>query len=169
MLMNYRGPTIAAESFARTVAAIVRSASLCVKQLSKTFRHRRDVEVLTDRDDRMLADIGLTRSDLCEAIDQPLWRDPTAVLARRACATRVNDMASEVKRRWPGTDNNRRALAELDDDQLSNLSDIGRSVRREARRERATRLLHFANTARCQMQENQVEEPQHEMDYSRIR
>ena len=38
---------------------------------------------------------------------------------------------------WPnwriGTDRNRRALAQLDDGQLSNLSEIGRQVRRDAR------------------------------------
>ena len=35
-------------------------------------------------DDRMLADIGLTRSDLRDAYAEPLWRDPTDVLAGRA-------------------------------------------------------------------------------------
>jgi uncharacterized protein YjiS (DUF1127 family) len=138
MLLNYRGPATAAEALAQAIAAIARLVSLCVKQFYKAFKHRRVIAVLTDRDDRMLADIGLTRSDLREGICQPLWRDPTAVLARRAGPTRVNDTASEVRRWWPGADKNRRALAELNDDQLSNLSDIGRQIRREARRARAT-------------------------------
>ena len=32
----------------------------------------------------MLADIGLTRTDLCDAYAEPLWREPTSMLARRA-------------------------------------------------------------------------------------
>jgi Domain of unknown function (DUF1127) len=62
---------------------------------------------LSERDDRMLADIGLTRSDLREAARQPLWRDPTAMLARRADVVRINDMASKLERWWPGSDKNR--------------------------------------------------------------
>jgi hypothetical protein len=31
----------------------------------------------------MLADIGLTRADLNDALAEPLWRDPTNMLARR--------------------------------------------------------------------------------------
>jgi hypothetical protein len=33
---------------------------------------------------------------------------------------------------WLGRDKSYRALAELDDDQLVNLSDLGRQIRREA-------------------------------------
>ena len=40
-------------------------------------------------DDRMLADIGLTRSDLRDAYAEPPWRDPSDVLARRAAERRV--------------------------------------------------------------------------------
>ena len=35
------------------------------------------------REHRMLADIGLTRSDLRDAYSEPLWRDPTSLLANR--------------------------------------------------------------------------------------
>ena len=31
----------------------------------------------------MLADIGVTRADLVDALAEPMWRDPTSVLARR--------------------------------------------------------------------------------------
>jgi hypothetical protein len=41
-------------------------------------------------DDRMLGDIGLSRSDLRDAYAQPLWRDPTDVLAGRARDKRLN-------------------------------------------------------------------------------
>jgi uncharacterized protein YjiS (DUF1127 family) len=51
--------------------------------LAAFWRHRRDIELLASLDDRMLADIGLTRSDLHEAIAEPRWRDPTALLIDR--------------------------------------------------------------------------------------
>jgi len=35
-------------------------------------------------DDHMLADLGLSRTDLNDALSEPLWRDPTALLARPA-------------------------------------------------------------------------------------
>ena len=41
-------------------------------------------------DDRQLADIGLTRSDLRDAYAEPLWEDPTSVLARRAAERRMS-------------------------------------------------------------------------------
>jgi putative MATE family efflux protein len=40
--------------------------------------------------------------------------------------------ASNLRRWWPGRDKSRPALAMLDDDQLCNLSDIGRQIRRQA-------------------------------------
>jgi uncharacterized protein YjiS (DUF1127 family) len=43
---------------------------------------------------------------------------------------------SKLRRWWLDRDKSRRALAALDDDQLSNLSDIGRQIRREARQAR---------------------------------
>jgi hypothetical protein len=47
------------------------------------WRNRRDAAVLARFDDRMLADIGLNRSDIHDAYAQPLWQDPTTILARR--------------------------------------------------------------------------------------
>lgn len=40
----------------------------------------------------------------------------------------------KLKRWRKGADRSRRALAALDDDQLSNLSEIGREIRREEQR-----------------------------------
>ena len=50
---------------------------------AKIVRHRRDLEFLARLDDRMLRDIGLTRSDLRFALSEPLWRDPGAALIGR--------------------------------------------------------------------------------------
>ena len=47
------------------------------------IRHRRELAQLSDQDDRMLADIGLTRGDLHAARREPFWRDPTSVFAPR--------------------------------------------------------------------------------------
>ena len=41
-------------------------------------------------DDRMLADIGLTRGDVRDAYSEPVWRDPTAILVSRAQERRIN-------------------------------------------------------------------------------
>jgi uncharacterized protein YjiS (DUF1127 family) len=61
-------------------AALTRGACLFVVAI----RGRRELSRLADRDDRMLADIGLTRSDLHDAHSEPLWRNPTSILSRRA-------------------------------------------------------------------------------------
>jgi uncharacterized protein YjiS (DUF1127 family) len=66
--------------FASVVAALVTG----LRAVSRALKNRRDAVILTGMDDRMLADIGLTRSDLRDAYAEPLWRDPTDVLAGRA-------------------------------------------------------------------------------------
>jgi uncharacterized protein YjiS (DUF1127 family) len=48
------------------------------------LKHRREVKHLAEFDDRMLADIGLTRSDVTSALDEPLIRNPSWVLVRSA-------------------------------------------------------------------------------------
>jgi uncharacterized protein YjiS (DUF1127 family) len=50
----------------------------------RALRNRRAASALAGLDERMLADIGLTRSDLHDAYAEPLWRDPTDILAHRA-------------------------------------------------------------------------------------
>ena len=60
--------------FASAVAALVTG----LRAVSRALKNRRDAAMLAGMDDRMLADIGLTRSDLRDAYAEPLWRDPTA-------------------------------------------------------------------------------------------
>jgi len=50
----------------------------------RALKNRRDIEVLASLDDRMLSDMGLTRGDVRDAVSEPLWRDPSAVLVMRS-------------------------------------------------------------------------------------
>ena len=60
------------------------------RQLAQFVKNRRDAVTLASLDDRMLADIGLTRGDVRDAVSEPVWRDPTAILVSRAQERRVN-------------------------------------------------------------------------------
>ena len=74
----------------------------CLAAVVQAFKSRRDMQVLASFDDRMLADIGLTRGDLRDAVAQPLWRDPTAVLVTRVRerrSTRLPAAAADYLRR----------------------------------------------------------------------
>lgn len=63
----------ALESFVRSLA-----------NLAKALRHRKQIKHLAEFDDRMLRDIGLTRSDVSSALAEPLLRNPSWVLIRSA-------------------------------------------------------------------------------------
>jgi uncharacterized protein YjiS (DUF1127 family) len=61
-----------------------------LKQVAQAYSNRRDAAVLAGFDDRMLADIGLTRSDVRDAFAEPLWNDPTNLLRARVLERRLN-------------------------------------------------------------------------------
>ncbi len=61
-----------------------------VSQVARALKHRHDAQMLAGLDERMLKDIGLTRSDLRDAYAEPIWRDPTAVLVERAGERRTH-------------------------------------------------------------------------------
>ena len=69
--------------------------------LVKALRHRREIKNLAEFDDRMLADIGLTRSDVWSALDEPFTRNPSWVLVRRAerhsCAEKPNHSVRPIR------------------------------------------------------------------------
>jgi len=78
---------------AAVLSAFVTLAALLVrwfKGLSRARRHRRQAAALAKLDRRMLADIGLTRSDLVDAFSSPFCEDPTALLRERALERRLN-------------------------------------------------------------------------------
>ena len=60
-----------------------------MRTFGRILKHRRDAGRLAGLDDRMLADIGITRSDLRDAYSAPLWQDPTDTLAKRASERRL--------------------------------------------------------------------------------
>lgn len=88
----------AVQSTGTFIAAAFRSIRVELRsrvvRLTKVLRNRRDLELLAGADDRMLRDIGLTRSDLRSALSVPLWRDPAHVLSGPA-----RSRATEQRRR----------------------------------------------------------------------
>ena len=60
------------------------------RRFAQFVKNRRDAVVLSGLDDRMLADIGLTRGDVRDAYSEPVWRDPTAILVSRSHERRIN-------------------------------------------------------------------------------
>jgi uncharacterized protein YjiS (DUF1127 family) len=72
------------------VASIAVAIGRGLQQAARAYKNRGDAAMLARLDERMLADIGLTRSDLRDAYAEPLWRDPTSILASRAGERRAN-------------------------------------------------------------------------------
>ena len=66
------------------------------RSVLQILKNRREAAMLVGLDDRMLADIGLTRGDLRDAISEPVWRDPTAILVSRAHERRINRRRTSI-------------------------------------------------------------------------
>jgi len=77
-------------SFPRTIFALAAAVSLRLKRFVRAYANRSDATVLAGFDERMLADIGLTRSDVRDAFAEPLWEDPTNLLRARVLERRLN-------------------------------------------------------------------------------
>src|SRR6185503_19735632 len=88
--MSFYSDTQTPSLLTRMVHSVVGIVAARLRALVQTVKNRRDAAMLTGLDDRMLADIGLTRGDLRDAYSEPVWRDPTAVLVSRAQERRVN-------------------------------------------------------------------------------
>jgi uncharacterized protein YjiS (DUF1127 family) len=78
-------------------------------RFARAIRNRRAATALAGLDDHMLADIGITRSDLRDAYAEPLWHDPTDILVGRATERRharqrsvLATPASERQPSWLG-------------------------------------------------------------------
>ena len=89
--MNTKIPVlpIAGGILVRALLALVALVTHWLKRLARAQRHRRQAHVLAGLDRHMLADIGVTRSDLRDAFSEPFWDDPTALLRERAIERRL--------------------------------------------------------------------------------
>jgi uncharacterized protein YjiS (DUF1127 family) len=67
-----------------SAASVTRRALPSVTAVLRALSNRREVARLLASDDRMLKDIGLTRSEVAGVLDGPLYRDPSVLLARSA-------------------------------------------------------------------------------------
>jgi uncharacterized protein YjiS (DUF1127 family) len=85
-----------ASQLAQMVNFIAGSLVVRARQLALIVKNRRDATMLSGLDDRMLADIGLTRGDLRDAYSEPVWSDPTAILVSRAHERRVNRRRTSI-------------------------------------------------------------------------
>jgi uncharacterized protein YjiS (DUF1127 family) len=86
----------ATEPFGRAFATVAVLVMNRIRQVAVAFRHRHDATILLRLDDRMLADIGLTRRDVREAFNEPLWNDPTVLLVNRIAPGRAGRVKSRA-------------------------------------------------------------------------
>ena len=74
----------------RGFASLLAQVTHWLKELIRARQHRRQAGLLAGLDRRMLADIGITRSDVRDAFSEPFWDDPTALLRERALERRLD-------------------------------------------------------------------------------
>jgi len=88
--MSFYADTQTPSHFAWLVNALAAIVVARLRQFGQMIKNRRDAVTLAGLDDRMLADVGLTRGDVRDAFSEPVWRDPTTILVSRAQERRVN-------------------------------------------------------------------------------
>ena len=88
MSAQYPVIPVAGATLVRAFASLVAMVSYWLKAIARARRHRREASALAGLDRRMLADIGITRSDVSDAFSEPFWEDPTALLRERALERR---------------------------------------------------------------------------------
>ena len=108
MSAQYPVIPVAGGTLLRAWASLLSTMTSGAKRIARARRHRRDAAALAHLDRRMLADIGINRSDLRDAFSEPFWEDPTALLRERALERRWNRalMRDEAERSFqrPRTD-----------------------------------------------------------------
>ena len=97
MSAQYPVVPVAAGALSRVLAELMSPMVRAFAALDRALRHRREATVLAGLDRRMLADIGLTRSDVQDAFSTPLWEDPTALLRERAMERRLGRKAARAQ------------------------------------------------------------------------
>ena len=71
------------------LALVPALAYYAFRKPGRVYHNRCAVAALDAVSDHMLADIGLTRSDVRDAFAEPAWRDPTSLMRDRAFAGRL--------------------------------------------------------------------------------
>src|SRR5262249_59573274 len=87
---NYPVLPVAGGALVGVFASVLALVTRWLKELVEARRHRREANMLVGLDQRMLADIGITRADLRDAFSEPFWGDPTTLLRERALERRLN-------------------------------------------------------------------------------
>lgn len=90
MSLNIPVLPIAGATLLRAFASLLALVTYWLKGLARARRHRRQASQLAGLDRHMLADLGITRSDLSDAFSEPFWEDPTALLRERAIERRLH-------------------------------------------------------------------------------
>jgi uncharacterized protein YjiS (DUF1127 family) len=90
MRSQYPVLPIAGSTLLRVFVGVLSFLTHWVKRLIRAHRNRRDAAALAGLDRHMLADMGITRSDLRDAFSEPFWEDPTALLRERALERRCS-------------------------------------------------------------------------------
>ena len=103
MNANYPVLPVGGSALLRVFASVLAVVTHWLNEFARARRHRRQANVLAGLDRNMLADIGITRADLNDALSGPFWEDPTALLRERALERRLYRVAP-VKRE-PRTEN----------------------------------------------------------------
>ena len=88
MIFNAKLLQLLVGSAGRMLRVFGRASAKVTVQLVRAIKHRREAQILARLDSKMLADIGLTQADVRDAFSEPLWRDPTGVLATRVSERR---------------------------------------------------------------------------------
>jgi uncharacterized protein YjiS (DUF1127 family) len=94
MNTNFPVLPVAGGTAVRAFASLLALVTNWLKAIMRARRHRREAAALAGLDRRMLADIGITRSDVRDAFSEPFWEDPTALLRERAIERRLNRLAA---------------------------------------------------------------------------
>jgi uncharacterized protein YjiS (DUF1127 family) len=94
--MSFYADTQVPSPLTRMVSTVAGIVTVRVRQVFRMLKNRHDATLLASLDDRMLADIGLTRGDVRDAYSEPVWRDPTAILVTRAHERRSSRRRTSV-------------------------------------------------------------------------
>jgi uncharacterized protein YjiS (DUF1127 family) len=90
MTISFPVLPVAGSAVLRAFASVLAFVTRWVRQLLRARRHWHEATALAGLDRRMLADIGITRSDVNDAFSEPFWDDPTALLRERALERRLS-------------------------------------------------------------------------------